>query len=86
MGGGASSPLWCRIKADVTGKRIVTLKNNNETACLGSAILAGKGIGLFESVSETAKKAVAVAKAYEPDGTDYSQCNKRFCDLEDKNT
>ena len=85
MGGGAASPLWCRIKADITGKRIVTLKNN-ETACLGSAILAGKGIGLFRSVSETAKKAVAAAKTYEPGNEDYSQCYKRFCELEDKNT
>ena len=27
MGGGALSPLWCGIKADMCGRRLVTLKN-----------------------------------------------------------
>ena len=85
MGGGASSPLWCQIKADMTGKRIVTLKNN-ETACLGSAILAGTAIGMFKSVSDAAEKAAAIAETYEPGGADYTECYKRFCELEDKNT
>ena len=40
MGGGAASPLWCQIKEDMTNRRIVTLENE-ETACLGSAIIAG---------------------------------------------
>jgi len=44
MGGGATSPLWCQIKSDMTGKKLVTLKNK-ETACLGGAILAGVGTG-----------------------------------------
>ena len=35
MGGGANSSLWCQMKADMTGKTMVTLENN-ETACLGS--------------------------------------------------
>ena len=54
MGGGAQSPLWCQIKADMTGKTFVTLKND-ETACLGSAILAGVATGVFESVEAACK-------------------------------
>lgn len=46
MGGGARSKLWCTIKSAVLSKDIVTLKEN-ETACLGSAIFAGMGIGVF---------------------------------------
>ena len=63
MGGGANSPLWCQMKADMTGKRLVTLKNK-ETACLGSAILAGVGIGAFESV-EAAAKAIELDRVFE---------------------
>lgn len=76
MGGGASSPLWCQIKADMTGERLVTLKNK-ETACLGAAILAGVGTGIFASVEEAAEK-IEIGKAYEPKGTDYTECYERY--------
>ena len=83
MGGGASSPLWCQIKADMTGKNIAILENN-ETACLGSAILAGVGVGIFEDVASVCKKLVKTKKVYTPSNTDYSECYKNFCNMEDK--
>ena len=67
----------------MTGKRIVTLKND-ETACLGSAILAGVATGIFESVEKACDMAVASKNIYEPSGADYTECYKRFCDLDDK--
>ena len=76
MGGGATSPLWCQIKADMTGKKLVTLKNK-ETACLGAAILAGVGTGVFESV-EKACGMIEIDKAYVPCGDDYTECYERF--------
>ena len=75
MGGGASSPLWCQMKADMTGKRLVTLKNK-ETACLGSAILAGVGIGVFESV-EKAAESIEIDRVYDSQGVDYTECYER---------
>jgi xylulokinase len=76
MGGGASSPLWCQMKADMTGKKLVTLKNK-ETACLGSAILAAVGVGYFESVEEAAKM-IELDRVYEGQGTDYAECYERY--------
>ena len=76
MGGGASSPLWCQMKADMTGKRLVTLKNK-ETACLGSAILAAVGIGAFPSV-EAATEMIRLDRVYESTGADYSECYERY--------
>ena len=64
MGGGALSPLWCRIKAEKTGKRITTLKCK-ETACLGSAILAAVAVGEFESVADACKKIIKTDKSYQ---------------------
>lgn len=81
MGGGAKSSLWCQIKADMCRKKIVTLKNE-ETACLGSAILAGTAVGLFDSVEAACGGKVSISKTYLPQDTDYSQCYRRFCDLE----
>jgi len=66
LGGGANSPLWNQIKADVTGKRIVTL-TNEEPTCLGTAILAGVGTGMFSSIEEAVEKFVQPGKVYNPD-------------------
>ena len=76
MGGGASSPLWCQMKADMTGKRLVTLKNK-ETACLGSAILAAVGVGRFASVEE-ATEGIELDRAFLPSGVDYTECYERY--------
>ena len=76
MGGGANSPLWCQMKADMTGKKLVTLKNK-ETACLGSAILAGVGIGLFESAEKAVEK-LELDRTFEPQGVDYTECYERY--------
>lgn len=83
MGGGAQSPLWCQIKADMIGKSIVTLQND-ETACLGSAILAGVATGVFASVESACDMAVKTKKTYTPSGADYSECYKRYCEIDDK--
>ena len=76
MGGGATSPLWCQMKSDMTGKKLVTLKNT-ETACLGGAILAGVGTGVFASVEDACAK-IEIGKAYTPTGADYTECYERF--------
>ena len=80
MGGGANSPLWCQMKADMTGKTLQTLKNK-ETACLGGAILAGVGTGAFQSVEEAAKM-ISIKDSFSPKGTDYSSAyqNYKFAD------
>ncbi len=83
MGGGAKSPLWCQIKADMTGINLVTL-NQSETACLGSAILAGVGAGVYADVKEAAVKLVETKKSYVPNGVDYSGTYAAYCDLDDK--
>ena len=76
MGGGAKSPVWCQMKADITGKRLVTLKNK-ETACLGSAILAGVGTGVFTSVEEACAQ-ILTGKEYQPSGNDYTETYLKF--------
>ncbi len=81
MGGGATSPLWCQMKADMTGKKLVTLKNK-ETACLGSAILAGVGAGIFKDVASAADALVQIDKVYTPQDVDYSEVYKRYQKLD----
>ena len=81
IGGGAKSDLWCQIKADMTQKNIVTLKNK-ETACLGAAILAGIGVGAFSSISEACEM-IETDQLYTPQNVDYSEVYHRYCILDD---
>lgn len=83
MGGGAQSPLWCRIKADMVKKNFVTLANE-ETACLGSAILAGVAVGIFDNVESAADRLVKTNKVYMPTDADYTECYRRYCELDDR--
>lgn len=82
MGGGSKSPLWNQIKADMTGIRLTSLAQS-ETACLGSAILAGVGAGVYASVAEATEKIVKTKKSYEPQGVDYSETYAAYTKLDD---
>jgi len=67
-GGGARSPLWRQIQADVYG-RTVEILAAEEGAAYGAALLAGVGSGLWRSVDEACSQAVSVAKSVEPDAS-----------------
>jgi xylulokinase len=65
MGGGAKSPLWNQIKADVTGLP-VAVPHTPETTALGAALVALKGIGAYASLEEACAAAVHIQHRYEP--------------------
>lgn len=81
MGGGANSKLWCEIKSSVTGMTVKTLKED-ETACLGSAIFAGVGEGVFESTKDASDKIVAEKCTYQPVYNGYQDVYKRYKEKE----
>ena len=66
VGGGARSPLWRQIKADVTGLPVV-LTNTTETTALGAGILALAGAGLVDSLSEAVSLTTHVVETRGPD-------------------
>jgi autoinducer 2 (AI-2) kinase len=63
--GAARSPLWCQILCDVLGLP-VKVPVVKESTALGTAILAGYGVGIFTDISEAAKSLVAWEKVYVP--------------------
>lgn len=65
MGGSANSLLWTQIKSDVTGKPIVVPSSDTATT-LGAAILAGVGIGFYESYEEAVALTVKETRRHEP--------------------
>ncbi len=80
-GGGATSPLWATIKADVTDKVLKTL-TESETGCLGTALAAAVGVGDFKSLAEAADSVVKIKKVYEPTGADYTEAYAAYIELD----
>jgi xylulokinase len=77
MGGGAKSDLWCTIKSQVLDKSIVTLKEN-ETACLGSAIFAGVGLKVFDSINGACENLINKNKTYKSQNAEYGKIYKEY--------
>jgi xylulokinase len=66
VGGEAKSAKWLKIRADILGKSIKTLKVP-EASCLGAAILSGYALGHYPSIDEAAREMVTVKSEIEPD-------------------
>jgi len=64
-GGGAKSRVWNQIKADVLGRPLSVL-HVLETGCLGAALLASVGVGLYSSIREASESLVKVSERVKP--------------------
>jgi xylulokinase len=64
-GGGARSPFWRQVLADVFGKPVATLASQ-EGSALGAALLAMVGTGEFASVPEACNAVIRETARVEP--------------------
>jgi xylulokinase len=64
-GGGARSPVWLQILADVFGVEIVTV-NVTQGAAYGAALLAAVGVGIFPDVPTACARTVRQTGRFEP--------------------
>ncbi len=76
-GGGARSPLWRQIQADVYGRPVETIEAD-EGAAFGAAILAGVGAGAWSSVDEACGAVINVAERTEPDPRAAELLNRNY--------
>ncbi len=65
-GGGAKSPLWRKMIANIMNVTVETIESE-EGPALGGAMLAAVGCGEYKSVSEAASKIVKVTGSEAPD-------------------
>lgn len=65
VGGGARSPLWLQTKADIMEMPVETLECK-EAGCLGAAVLAAAGAGIYGGVEEAVREMVRTGRTYEP--------------------
>lgn len=83
VGGAAKSKVWSQMLADIFQKPIQVLRTS-ESGCLGAAMYAGVGAGLYASCEEAAERAVAVVAEFTPDPSTapaYDEAFDRFVEL-----
>ncbi len=64
-GGGARSPIWQQIIADILGAPLVNV-NTPEAGAFGAAVLASVGTGAFADVQTAAEQLIATGEAVLP--------------------
>ena len=65
VGGGARSPLWLQLKADICNTPL-RVPQVTEAACLGAALLAGVGAGVYADVASAVQQTVRMDRRMEP--------------------
>ena len=80
-GGGAKSPIWCQLQADITGLP-VSIPKEKEAACLGAAMIAAVHGGKYADYTAAVADCVAMTMCYTPNPTDRLEKKyRRFCAL-----
>ena len=80
-GGGAKSPVWCQLQADITGLP-VCIPTEKEAACLGAAMICAVSQDQFASFAEAAQSCVTMSMQYAPQPSQrLDRKYRRFCAL-----
>lgn len=77
IGGGAKNPTWLQMQADIFGKTVVSLKNEQGPA-MGSAMMAAVGCGWFDSLEACADQFIEYGATYEPNADNVATYAKLF--------
>ena len=76
-GGGAKSPLWCKMIANILNLKVDKIESE-EGPALGAAMLAAVGCGVYGSVEEIAEKMVKVVDTIEPDSVIAAKYDEKY--------
>lgn len=77
IGGGAKSPQWLQMLADVLGLELRTI-NTAEGGGLGAVILAMSGCGRFASVEDGCAALIRDVRTYRPDPSETARYAAKF--------
>ena len=65
LGGGARNDLWLQIKANVLDRTVVT-PEAQESTCLGAAVLAAVGAGIYSGLDQAVQAMVRMRREFAP--------------------
>lgn len=80
-GGGAQSAIWRRIQADIYG---IPLRPSllQEQACVGAALLAGVGCGLYAELAQACAAATRLGDPLEPEPSAQADYEARYAQFQ----
>ena len=76
-GGGARSPVWRQIQAEIYG-RAVEVAAAEEGAAYGAALLAGVGAGAWQTVDAACDAVIRIASRMQPDSSAARHMDARY--------
>ena len=76
-GGGARSPFWRQLQADVYGHKVFTI-NAEEGPAYGVALLAMVGTGAYRKISQACDRAIHTVTETPPNRRDVRHYNKVY--------
>ncbi len=77
VGGGARSPLWLQLKADIC-RMLLRVPEVTEAACLGAALLAGVACGAYPDLETAVSRTVRLGRTVAPDPERSTAYDRRF--------
>jgi xylulokinase len=77
LGGGSRSPLWCQIIADVLGRDVKLVREQEGTA-LGAGIHAAAALGLHADLHRAADAMTGIKTSYLPDPEAHARYSALF--------
>jgi xylulokinase len=77
VGGGARSPLWVQLKADICQVPL-RVPNVTEAACLGAALLAGVAAGVYPDLRTAVARTVHLEQRIEPHDDRVAAYDRRY--------
>jgi xylulokinase len=79
-GGAANSPTWSQMLADIC-QQPIHLPAVSEVGCLGAALYAGIGVGIYKNPNDATDRVVKISKTFQPNPANfkaYEAGYKRF--------
>ncbi|MCL1844491.1 MAG: xylulokinase [Defluviitaleaceae bacterium] len=77
IGGGAKSPLWCQMIADILRLKVEKMQSE-EGPAFGAAILAMVGAGVYKNVEEACSALIEITETFVPNETAAASYDKRY--------
>lgn len=78
LGGGAVSILWRSILASAYNRKLRIVQGVSEATSLGAAMVAGVGIGVYESFADASIKLTSISEEVAPDPNMAIDYNRRY--------
>jgi xylulokinase len=77
VGGGARSPLWLQLKADIC-RVPLRVPRVTDAACLGAALLSGVGAGVYPDLQTAVAQTVHLDRRIEPQAESVASYEARY--------